>query len=111
MQFNIVKELDADFNPIVLIKSDEKPEDALSPKAGKGGCVMAFVSQTIAKRKTTAFGRENITCGGVATGLGWGNGFKTPEDMEFQATFLSMGQDSAKTGKNISKSWNPDQKA
>lgn len=96
MQFNIVKELDADFNPIVLIKSDEKPEDALSPKAGKGGCVMAFVSQTIAKRKTTAFGRENITCGGVATGLGWGNGFKTPEDMEFQATFLSMGQDSAK---------------
>lgn len=96
MQFNIVKELNAKFNPIVLIKSDEIPEDAKIPKPGRGGCVMAFVAQTIAKRKTTAFGRENITCGGVATGLGWGNGFQTEEDMEFQATFLSLGQYSAK---------------
>ena len=96
MEFNIVRELNGKFDPIVLIKSDEKPDDALSPKAGKGGCIMAFVSQTIAKRKTTAFGRENITCGGVATGMGWGDGFDSVEAMEFQATFLSMGEDSAK---------------
>ena len=96
MEFNIVKELNGKFDPIVLIKSDEKPEDAIAPKAGRGGCVMAFVAQTIAKRKMTAFGRENITCGGIATGMGWGDGFNSPEDMEFQATFLSMGEDSAK---------------
>ena len=52
---------------------------------------MLFVAQTIAKRKTSLFERDNITCGGVATGLGWGNGFNTPKDMEFQATFLSLG--------------------
>ena len=78
MEFNIVKELNGQFDPIVLIKSDEKPDDALAPKAGRGGCVMSLVAQAIAKRKVTAFGRENITCGGVS------------------ATFLSLGTESAK---------------
>ena len=96
MEFNIVKELNGQFDPIVLIKADEKPEDALAPKAGRGGCVMSLVGQTIAKRKVTAFGRENITCGGVSAGFGWGTGFKTDEDRAFQATFLSLGTESAK---------------
>lgn len=96
MEFNIVNKLNGKFDPIVLIKTDEKPVDATIPKPGKGGCVMPFVSQTIAKRKITAFGRENISCGGIATGMGWGDGFDSPEAMEFQATFLSLGQDSAK---------------
>lgn len=96
MEFNIVNELNGKFKPIALIKSDEIPENAICPKPGKGGCVMAFVSQTIAKRKITAFGRKNISCGGVATGLGWGDGFDSEEAMQFQATFLSLGADSAK---------------
>ena len=53
MEFNIVKELNGQFDPIVLIKSDEKPDDALAPKAGRGGCVMSLVAQAIAKRKVT----------------------------------------------------------
>ena len=96
MEFNIVNELNGQFDPIVLIKSDEKPNDALIPPAGRGGCVMSLVAQTIAKRKITAFGRENITCGGVSAGFGWGTGFKTDADRVFQATFLSLGLDSAK---------------
>ena len=97
MEFNIVRELNGKFDPIVLIKTDEKPEgDVISPKPGMNGCIMPFVAQTIAKRKTSLFDRDNVTCGGVATGLGWGNGFRTQEDMEFQATFLSLGQDSAR---------------
>ena len=96
MEFNIVKELNGQFDPIVIIRTDEKPTDALMPKAGRGGCVMSFVAQTIAKRKITAFGRENITCGGVSAGFGWGTGFKTDADREFQATFLSLGLESAK---------------
>ena len=96
MEFNIVHELNGQFDPIVLIKTDEKPENALVPKAGRGGCVMSLVAQAIAKRKITAFGRENITCGGVSAGFGWGTGFKTDKDREFQATFLSLGIESAK---------------
>lgn len=96
MDFNIVKELNGEFDPIVLIKADEKPEDALSPKAGRGGCVMSLVAQTISKRRITAFGRENITCGGVSSGFGWGTGFSDDKSREFQATFLSLGLESAK---------------
>ena len=95
MESYISNELGLRFPPIVLLKSDEKPADGKGPKAGRGGCVMSFVAQTIAKRNTTYFGRENITCGGIATGFGWGDGFSTQEDMDFQATFLSCGLESA----------------
>ena len=56
---------------------------------------MSFVAQTIAKRKTTYFGRENITCGGIASGFGWGSGLADEEAIDFQASFLSCGLDSA----------------
>ena len=95
MKSNIVEEMNFKFPPIVLIKSDSKPDDAISPKEGKGGCVMSFVAQTIAKRKTTCFGRENITCGGISVGFGWGSGFQNEEMMDFQASFLSCGVESA----------------
>lgn len=96
MESYISNQLNSKFMPIVLIKTDEKPDDATGPKPGRGGCVMSFVAQTIAKRKTTVFGRENATCGGIFPGFGWGDGFKTDEDKQFQATFLSCGVDSAK---------------
>ena len=95
MQSNIADEMNMRFPPIVLLKSDTKPEDAKGPKPGKGGCVMSFVAQTIAKRKTICFGRENITCGGVSSGFGWGTGFKDDDAIDFQSTFLSLGVESA----------------
>ncbi|WP_298521965.1 DUF169 domain-containing protein [uncultured Methanobrevibacter sp.] len=95
MNSNITKEMNFRFPPIALIKTDTKPDDAVSPKPGKGGCVMAFVARTIAKRETTCFGRENITCGGISSGFGWGTGFKDEEALDFQATFLSCGVESA----------------
>ena len=95
MQSLIAKELDMKFPPIVLLKTDTKPEDAIGPKTGKGGCVMSFVAQTIAKRKTTYFGREHITCGGISVGFGWGSGMANEDAIDFQATFLSLGVDSA----------------
>ena len=95
MQSNISKELDMQFPPIALLKSDIKPENAKGPKTGKGGCVMSFIAQTIAKRTTTYFGREHITCGGISVGFGWGSGLPTEDMIDFQATFLSCGVDSA----------------
>lgn len=95
MQSNIANEMNLKFQPIVLTKSNTKPEDAIGPKAGKGGCVMSFIAQTIAKRKTTCFGRENITCGGVSSAFGWGDGFEDESKLDFQATFLACGVESA----------------
>ena len=96
MKSNIANYLNGKFDPIVLIKTDEKPSDIKGPKAGRGGCVMSFIAQTIAKRKPFVFGRENATCGGIWSGFGWGDGFDSEEAKEFQATFLSKGVDSAK---------------
>lgn len=95
MQSNISKELNMKFPPIVLLKSDSKPENAKGPKNGKGGCAMSFVAQTIAKRITTYFGRENISCEGINVGFGWGSGMANEDMVDFQATFLSLGLDSA----------------
>lgn len=95
MQSLIATELDMKFPPIVLLKTDSKPDNAIGPKAGTGGCVMSFIAQTIAKRKTTCFGRENITCGGISVGFGWGSGMVNEDAIDFQASFLSLGVDSA----------------
>lgn len=95
MQSIISQELEMKFPPIVLLKSDTKPEGAFGPKTENGGCVMSFVAQTIAKRKTTYFGREHITCGGISVGLGWGSGMANEDAIDFQATFLSLGVESA----------------
>ncbi|WP_407377196.1 DUF169 domain-containing protein [Methanobrevibacter sp.] len=95
MQSNISKELEMKFPPIVMLKSDEKPENATGPKNERAGCVMSFVAQTIAKRKTTFFGREHISCGGISVGFGWGSGLPDEDAVDFQASFLSLGVDSA----------------
>lgn len=99
MQSNISNEMDFRFQPIVLLKSDTKPENAIGFK-DKGGCVMSFVAQTIAKRKISYFGRENIKCGGVASGFGWGTGLADEDALDFQASFLSCGVDSAPDRQN-----------
>ena len=79
MKSKIANYLNGKFDPIVLIKTNEKPDDIKGPKAGRGGCVMSFVAQCIAKRKAFVFGRENGTCGGIWPGFGWGDGFATEE--------------------------------
>lgn len=96
MKSKIANYLNGKFDPVVLIKTNEKPDDIKGPKAGRGGCVMSFVAQCIAKRKAFVFGRENATCGGIWPGFGWGTGFDSDEAKEFQATFLSCGVDSAR---------------
>ena len=74
MKSSIANYLNGKFDPIVLIKTNEKPDDIKGPKEGRGGCVMSFVAQCIAKRKAFVF----------------------EDAKEFQATFLSKGADSAK---------------
>ena len=94
MESKIAKELEMKFPPIVLVKSDEKPDNAIGPDK-KGGCAMSFVGLTIAERKTTYFGRKNISCGGISAGFGWGFGLPDEDAVDFQATFLSCGVESA----------------
>ena len=96
MESYIAKNLESKFKPIVLLKTDDIPEGAIGPKSNRGGCVMSFVAQTIAKRKTSFYKREDVKCGGIFPGFGWGDGFESEQAKDFQATFLSCGADSAK---------------
>ena len=105
MQSKISQELGMQFPPIVMLKSNIKPENATGPK-NKGGCVMSCVAQTIAKRKTTYFGREHISCGGISVGFGWGSGFENEDAVDFQASFLSCGVDSAPDRKSYEEKLN-----
>lgn len=59
MESSIANYLNGKFDPIVLIKTDEKPKCVKGPKDAHGGCVMSFVAQTVSKREPTFFGREN----------------------------------------------------
>ena len=52
---------------------------------------------------TTCFGRENVTCGGINVGFGWGSGMANEDAIDFQATFLSCGLDSAPDRKSYEK--------
>ena len=93
MQSNISEKLKMKFPPIVLLKSDNAPENYIGPK--KGGCVMSFIAQTISKRTTSCFSRKDVSCGGLPVAFGWGSGFQNDAMMDFQATFLSCGVESA----------------
>ena len=103
MESYIAQKLNGRFKPIVLLKTDEIPDNAIGPKSGRGGCVMSFVAQTIAKRKTTFYKRENARCGGIFPGFGWGDGFENEDAKDFQATFLSCGVDSARDKEDFIK--------
>ena len=99
--------LEFDFKPIVLIKTDEKPENAIGPKSNRGhGCVMTFIGRTIKDRIPSVFEKDTISCFGAIVGLGFGNGYKESDmGLECFASFLSTGlkdaEDKERYGKII----------
>ena len=63
--------LESNFKPIVLIKTDEKPENAIGPKSNRGhGCVMTFIGRTIKDRIPSVFEKDTISCFGAIVGMG-----------------------------------------
>lgn len=95
MDSKLVKGLKPKFQPFVVLLSDDLPEDALGPRNGPMGCIMPLIAQVIVNGKT-CFTRKGAHQCGINPGLGFGDGFSNKESMEFQATFLSNGADSAK---------------
>jgi len=61
--------------PVCLLWSDEKPEDAVQFKKGKWGCTMWLVSNA-AKGKISCCDRNTFGCIGAGVGLGFGNQYK-----------------------------------
>ncbi len=82
------------YNPVAIIWSDEKPEDAAQFKEGKWGCVMMLFAQA-AKGRTAVFDRTTYGCFGGGTGLGFGNVYEQafPDGETGFCHFLSTGNE------------------
>jgi uncharacterized protein (DUF169 family) len=103
MESKIARAVGLKYNPVAVILSDEKPENALQFKKGKWGCVM-FMFANAAKGKTAAFDAETYGCWGGGVGLGFGDTYlKFPGGVECFAYFLSSGNIQSEKGKEIAK--------
>ena len=89
MESRIARELKVRYQPVAIIFTDEKPEDALQFKEGSRGCVVAMLS-AVGRGETAVFDRRTYGCGGGGVGLGFGNTFSgAPGGIEY---FLSTGR-------------------
>lgn len=105
MDSKIANLLGCSFKPIVLVKTNEKPDGAIGPKSNKGrSCIMSYLNKVIFDRQTVVFEKNTTSCNGGLTGLGFGNGFKEGEPgIDIYASFLSTGLKDAKDKKNYQK--------
>lgn len=104
MESKIAEVLNLKYNPVALIWTDEKPENALQFGKEKWGCVMDMFANAAAKGRTVVFDRETYGCWGGGTGLGFGNQYVNfPGGIECFYYFLSTGNEQWETGKEAAK--------
>ncbi len=80
MQSVIAKELKMKYNPVAILFTDDKPDEAMQFREHKWGCVMALYNVVMKLGKTSAFDRDTYGCIGGGVGLCFGNTFKGSED-------------------------------
>ncbi len=89
------------YEPVAILLTDERPEDARQFKEDKWGCVM-FMLAAAARGKTAAFDRKTFGCMGGGVGLGFGNQYKNfPGGEDCFCYFLSTGNQQWEKGKEI----------
>ncbi len=94
----IAREAGLETEPVALIWSNAKPEDALELRKDAWGCVMWLYAKVARDGRTAVFSRETFGCAGGAIGLGFGRPFdrhsaRTEENF---CCFLSNGIEGAK---------------
>ena len=91
MDSKIAKALNLKYEPVAIVWSDEKPDNAVQFKEGRWGCVMWMLTRA-AKGKTAVFDRKTFGCPGGGVGLGFGNQyFNFLGGFEGFCYFLSTG--------------------
>ncbi|RLI79431.1 hypothetical protein DRP05_04010 [Archaeoglobales archaeon] len=101
MESKIAKALKLKYEPVAILWSDEKPENAIQFKKQRWGCVMWMFARA-AKGKTAVFDRETFGCPGGGVGLGFGNQYLNfIGGMEGFCHFLSTGYGQWEGGKDL----------
>jgi len=93
--------------PVAVLGTDRKPQDALEFKKGKLGCVINMLVGAV-KGRTVAFSRTTCGCPGGGTGLGFGNQYKDlPGGEEAFCYFLSTGAKEWERGRWVTRLLKP----
>ncbi|MBD3219206.1 MAG: hypothetical protein GF310_13100 [candidate division Zixibacteria bacterium] len=101
MECKLVDKLKLKLNPVAIVFTDDKPEDAMQFRKGKWGCVMMLFSQA-ARGKKAVFDRETFGCFGGGTGLGFGNQYHSfTGGIDCFYRFLSSGNVADEKGQKV----------
>ncbi len=97
----IAKAIQLKCQPVVLLWSKEKPQNAMQFQEGKWGCVM-WLAVHAAKGKTAVADIKTFGCFGGGVGLGFGNQYKNfPGGEEGFCYFLSAGNAAREGGPEL----------
>lgn len=90
----ISEKLKGKFNPIVLVRGDVKPENAIELVPPEKGniCMMELFAQVVAEGKTAVFQKTTCGCTGAKVAFGFGNAYLTsPMGPKNYAALFSKG--------------------
>jgi len=107
MHSTIAETLGLKYEPIAILLTNQKPENAVQFHEGKFGCVMAMLAAAVRGRQAI-FDRNTFGCPGGGTGLGFGNQYKNiPGGEEGFYRFLSCGNEGIDEGMKIAETIKP----
>jgi COG2043 family uncharacterized protein len=107
MQSKISEAIFLKHDPVAILWSDEKPENAFGFKPLKWGCIMWLVVKA-ASGKITTCSRNTFGCFGGGVGVGFGNQYKSfPAGEEGFYRFLSYGNIDWEPGRQITEQVRP----
>lgn len=107
MKSNIASAISILHEPVAILFSNDKPQNARQFQEGKGGCVMFMLGAAV-NGDIAVFDRKTIGCQGGGTGLGFGNQYRNFSGGEdCFCHFLSTGNDQWEHGRAAAEKVKP----
>ncbi len=107
MESHIAQAIKLKYQPVALLWSDEKPQNAMQFSSGKWGCVM-WLAVSAAKGKPAVADVKTFGCFGGGVGLGFGNQYQNfPGGEEGFCYFLSSGNEARPGGAALAEQIKP----